>query len=151
MKEKDIELYRNLLTAYNVKSTCARVKVSSIIVKNGRVVSTGWNGVPSGHVHCEEVFAGRDMTDEVVKAEHKEFSERNEIHSEQNCIASAAKNGVSTEGCDMYVSISPCTACAKLIIASGIKSVYYLQPYDRETHGLELLQKSGIKVEQFKL
>ena len=126
MNAKDKDLYKNLLTAYNVKSTCARVKVSSIIVKNGRVVSTGWNGVPSGHTHCEDIFAGKDMNDEIVKEEHRIFSERNEIHSEQNCIASAAKNGVSTEGCDMYVSISPCTACAKLIIASGIKNVYYL-------------------------
>lgn len=149
MKDKDKELYRSLLNIYNTKSTCARVKVSSVIVKNGRVISSGWNGVAGGHTHCADIFAGRDMNDEIVKQEHKIFSERNEIHSEQNCIASAAKNGVSTEGCDMYVSISPCTACAKLIIASGIKSVYYLEPYDRETYGIQLLRDSNIIVEQF--
>lgn len=148
MKEKDKELYRSLLQAYNTKSTCARVQVSAIIVKGGRVVSTGWNGVPSGHQHCEDVFAGLDMTNEEVKLKHKEFSEKNEVHAEQNCLASAARNGVSTEGCTLIVSISPCTACAKLIIACGIKEVYYMQPYDRETYGLELLVKSGIKVEQ---
>jgi len=148
LKEKDKELYKNLLKCFESKSTCARVKVSAIIVKNGRVISTGWNGVPAGHIHCEDVFKGKDVLDENVKAEHKEYSDKNEIHAEQNCLMASAKNGVSTEGCDMFVSISPCTACAKLIIASGIKNVYYVELYDRETYGLELLKKSNIKVEQ---
>lgn len=136
------------MKSFETKSTCARVKVASIIVKNGRIVSTGWNGVLSKHKHCVEVFQGKDMTEEKVKAEHKVFSEMNEVHAEQNSISSAAKNGISTEGCDLIVSISPCTACAKLIIASGIKNVYYVEKYDRETYGLDLLTNSGIKVEQ---
>lgn len=148
MKDIDKQLYKSLLKSFETKSTCARVKVASIIVKNGRIVSTGWNGSLSKHVHCLDIFQGKDMTDESVKAEHKIFSEMNEVHAEQNSISSAAKNGISTDGCDLIVSISPCTACAKLIIASGIKNVYYVEKYDRETYGLELLIKSGIKIEQ---
>ena len=66
------------------------------------------------------------------------------IHAEQNALGWAARNGVSTEGADLYISISPCSYCAKLIVAAGIKKVYYLKEYDRDSNGIAFLNKNGI-------
>ena len=122
MNTKDIETFSEVLDIFAKRSTCARLQVASLLIKNGRIISTGWNGVPAGMEHCEHVFAGQDMTDPEVKEKHRLFSEDNELHAEQNCIANAPIRG---EGCDIFVSVSPCKQCAKLIIAEGIKSVYY--------------------------
>lgn len=136
--------YRKMLKIIEEDSTCIRLHVGAIIVLDDRIVSTGWNGVPAKHEHCCDRF--KDHSDKDMLEQHKEFSEKNEIHAEQNAIAFAARKGISTENCDIYVSISPCTACAKLIIAAGIKRVFYETLYDRETYGLDLLKKSGVEL-----
>lgn len=144
-------------------STCVRVKVAAIITKSGRTVSTGWNGVPSEHTHCEDLFKiikkpvpfgpydpnkepykyffnGAELTKEEFLSEHHKFSEENETHAEANAIAFAAKNSISTEGSEMFVTITPCSSCAKLILASGVKKLYYKSVYDRNPAGFELLK-----------
>jgi dCMP deaminase len=108
----------------------------------------GWNGVPAGHQHCCDVFAGKDMTDPVVREEHRIFSELYELHAEQNCLSYAARHGIETDGADLWVEVSPCNMCSKLIIAHGIKNVFYKTLYDRETNGLKLLENQGIKVQK---
>lgn len=123
-------------------STCARVSVGCCIMKDNRIISTGWNGVPKGNKHCEDVFRELFPQEEDEWSaedkerflfEHGEFSKKFEIHAEQNAIAFAARNGLSLEGCDLFVSISPCQDCAKLIVASGIKRVFYIKEYDRDS------------------
>ena len=147
---KKRRLYYKVLKAFEEASTCGRVKVSSVIVKNGRIISTGWNGVPSGKKHCEDHFSesGFDVSMSYMKEEHHKFAKRNEIHAEQNSIAYAARNGISTNGAQLYTSWSPCTECAKLICAAGISKVYYLEEYDRETAGIAFLEDNGISVIQ---
>jgi dCMP deaminase len=125
-------------------STCIRKKVGAILVKENRIISIGYNGVLPGKKHCEDLFKSRVM-DKQFYNQHNEFSRLNEVHAEQNCIAYAAKHGIKTEGSNLYVTISPCKDCSKIIIASGIKKVVYLEYYDREPEGIQLLEENNIK------
>ncbi len=139
-----MNIYNDILEVFEKKSTCVRLQVAAIIVSDDRIISTGWNGVPKGHKHCNQIFNATDQA--TIDQDHRTFSEQNEIHAEQNAIAFAARKGIATENCDLYVSVSPCTACAKLIISAGIKNVYYKKLYDRETYGLDLLKQSNINL-----
>jgi len=152
MKKKSVILYKKILEAFAEQSTCIRVKVAAIIVRNGRIISTGWNGVPSGQDHCEHVFNFHPALEtgdheEFLKVHYK-FAEKNEIHAEQNAISYAARNGIMTSGADIYTSISPCTNCAKLICASGIKKVFYVKEYDRDKEGIFFLKSNNIVCEE---
>ncbi len=104
--------------------------------------------MPSKQKHCCDVFAGRDMTDPVAREEHRLFSEENELHAEQNCLAYAGRHGIATDGADLFVEVSPCSQCAKLIIAHGIKKVFYRTKYDRSNNGITLLQNAGVEVNE---
>lgn len=145
-------------------STCVKRRVGAVLVKDLRILSTGYNGTPSGFCNCKDVF-GNGPNEVATKAifykddfsnslnskksykgyyfTHHEFAERFEIHAEQNCIAFAAKNGVSTEECTLYVTTAPCVHCAKIIIASGIKKVVYNEIYKNDM-GIQLLKEAGI-------
>ncbi|MFH0882182.1 MAG: dCMP deaminase family protein, partial [bacterium] len=101
--------------------TCDRARVGAVIVKDKRVIASGYGGAPSGSVTC----------DEVGHAMHNEHCVRT-VHAEMNAIAQAARFGPSTDGCDMYVTVMPCFNCAKMIAAVGIKRVYYLNEYHPE-------------------
>lgn len=149
-------------------STCVKRKVGAVLVKDLRILSTGYNGTPSGFCNCCDVF-GNGPKEIATKAifykndfpnslnskksyeghyfTHHEFSEKYEIHAEQNCLAIAAKNGISTNGCELYITTAPCAQCAKLIIASGIKKVYYKEIY-KNNFGIELLNERNIMCEQ---
>lgn len=142
----NLELYKEILGVFEKKSSCARLKVAAILVRDNRIISTGWNGVPSNQIHCCDHFKDKDP--DYIKNNHAEFSRNNELHAEQNAIAYSAKSGTSTNGSTIYVSVSPCTECAKLIIASGIISVYFLREYDRGIEGIQLLERAGIPVKK---
>ena len=97
------------------QSTCVRVKVGAVITVNNRIVSTGYNGVPSGMKHCAEVFSSiKPMSESQFLSSHHEFSSKFKLHAEQNAIAFCAKRGVSVEGGTLYVTITPCQDCLKL-------------------------------------
>ena len=113
-------------------SKAERKKVGAILVKAGRIISTGYNGTPSGFDNnCEE----NGKTKPEV------------LHAESNAIAKCARSTESSEGSVLYVTLSPCLECAKLIIQCGIKEVYFSELY-RNTDGLDLLKKAKIKYEQ---
>lgn len=113
-------------------SKAERKKVGAILVKAGRIISTGYNGTPSGFDNnCEE----NGKTKPEV------------LHAESNAIAKCAKSTESSDQSVLYVSLSPCLECAKLIIQCGIKEVYFSELY-RNTDGLDLLKKAKIKYEQ---
>lgn len=137
-------------------STCVKRKVGAVLVKDLRILSTGYNGTPSGLPNCEDIFGNgpNEISTKMVFPHlehspkgyyftHHEFSERYEIHAEQNCLSFAAKNGVSTDGCTLYVTTAPCVHCAKIIIASGIKKVVYKEIYKNDM-GIQLLADAGI-------
>jgi|TARA_Y100000310_G_scaffold301954_1_gene338853 dCMP deaminase len=145
------KFFKKILKDTEEMSTCARMRVASLIVKDGRIVSTGWNGVPSGKIHCRDFFHNRDVIRDMLGyADHHKFSEKNEIHAEQNAIGFASRNGLSTKDSDLYISVSPCIYCAKLIWAAGIKNVYYIEEYDRSIEGIEFLNENNIKCKELK-
>jgi len=118
--------------AYAQLSHAKRNHVGAVIVKDNRVISVGYNGMPSGWDNaCEHDFFG-DTKKEV-------------LHAESNALMFAARTGTATEGCDLVVTLSPCFECAKLILQAGIKAVYYKEQY-RDAEGIAFLKKSKIKV-----
>lgn len=147
MCNKDVRLFSKVLTALEERSTCARIQVACLATKDGRIISTGWNGVDSGEQHCKDHFANH--THEQMLIEHRDFSLKNERHAEDNCTRFAASNGISLKGADMYISYNPCPNCAQLIIDAGVRNVYFKLTYDRmPTEGPDLLKKAGIDVYQ---
>lgn len=116
-----------------------RAKVGCIIVsKNGQVISHGWNGMPKGF----------DNNCEYEDAEGNLHTKPEVLHAESNAILKCCKFGnASTDGSTIYVTLSPCVNCAKLIIQSGIKRVCYKEKY-RDTSGIDFLKENGIIVEQ---
>jgi dCMP deaminase len=126
------------------RSTCLRPReidgqVGAILVKEGRVISTGYAGSPRGMPHCLDEGCLMDG-DACVRT----------IHAEANAIAFAAKSGTSTDGTTMYCTLAPCLSCAKLIINSGVKEVIFLNDY-RITDGIELLIVAGVRVRKYEL
>lgn len=146
-------------------SYCVRAKVGCIIEKNGNIISFGYNGTPTGMVNCCEDKLrmngdeGAWLDPETVEAqfpfedEHGRFrliSKPSVLHAESNAILKAAKAGISTDGATMYLTLSPCIDCAKLIIQSGIQRVVYSELFYRDNGSVEFL-KQFIKVEQYEL
>ncbi|NLR94230.1 deoxycytidylate deaminase [Flammeovirga agarivorans] len=125
-------------------SRCVRLKVGAIIVKNGNIISMGYNGTPKGFDNaCEfELESSNEETGEktVVLKTKEEV-----LHAEANAITKAAKSTYSTDGASIYCTDSCCFGCAKLIIQAGIVKFYYKREY-RDTSGLDLLRKAGIEV-----
>lgn len=109
-------------------SKCVSHHVGAVIVKNKRIISVGYNGTPPGLPNCCEVF-DKDNFDPVV---HRSWQKVNEIHAEMNALAFAAKQGDNIDGCDLYVTVSPCEDCLKNLSVAGIKNIYYLYLYDVE-------------------
>jgi len=124
-------------------STCLSKQVGAVLVnEDNRILMTGYNGTVKGCQHCEDYFkpilvdgklADRDM--------HHSWSLLNEIHAESNIIAYCAKNGISTKGTTLYITLSPCINCAKLIAQAGIANVYYKERYDLDDTGIKFLDK----------
>jgi dCMP deaminase len=135
-----------LKTAYLLgqESHCVSKQVGCLIVKDGRIVSTGINGTPKKYKNCDEVFNIHNFDRE----EHHTWSKIHEIHGETNAIAFAAKNDIGIEGADIYTILQPCDECLKMIIAAGIKKIYYVNTYDKALKGNDLW--NSIEYEQVK-
>jgi len=136
-----------MLSIVKKRSTCLRRDVSAIIVKDNRIISTGYNGSPKGVRHCEELGCLREQMG-VPSGQRHELCRG--IHAEQNAIVQAAVYGVSINGATIYISHSPCVLCAKMIINAGIKNVKYLEGYPDES-SLEILNEAGVIVEKLDL
>lgn len=122
--------------------TCDRKKVGVVIVRDGRCVSWGYNGAPPGLPHCEENNHGWGW--EHGPKHGSDMGCRNATHAEANALAFAARQGISTDGTELFASVSPCETCARLIIAAGIIRVYYHEEY-RKDDGIRLLTTAGIE------
>lgn len=127
------------------RSTCTRRKVGAVIVKDNRILTTGYNGVPSGLKHCADRGCLRDDM-KIPSGERQELCMG--VHAEQNAIIQAAKYGISLEGSTIYVTNQPCVTCIKMIINVGIVRVVYLNSYNDEL-SKHLWLEAGIKVESF--
>lgn len=132
------------------RTTCIRRAVGAIVVKDRRILATGYNGVPSGLSHCEETGCLREQQG-VPSGQRHEICRG--LHAEQNAIIQAAKSGTNLNGGILYCTTQPCVVCAKMIINTGIKEVVYTNPYPDEL-SMSMLNEAGIKLrvlEDFKL
>lgn len=152
MAESWDKTFLGIASLYALHSTCKKHKVGAIIVRDKRVISTGYNGVAAGFTHCEEIYKDVDFKVDIEKSkEHHEWSIRNEIHAEQNCIVYAAKNGIKINADDeMFITLAPCINCAKLIVSLGIKRVVYADDSPKSCDGIDFLKSCGISVEKYK-
>lgn len=134
----------NIATELASASKCVSKQVGAVIVKDGRILSTGYNGTPAGYQNC------RDHWNNEYTSEHHEWSKTYEIHAEMNAIIWAARKGISIEGATIYVTLEPCSECSKNLIASGITRIVYAKPYEHnhsETIS-KFLQDNGVIIEQ---
>jgi dCMP deaminase len=141
MKEKFKRAYMKTAETFAELSSARRLKVGAIVVKDDRIISIGYNGMPAGwDNNCEnEVLYEDGGTLLETKAEV--------LHAESNAVAKLAKSHDSGEGSTLFVTHAPCLHCAKLIYQSGIKQVIYSQQY-RDDSGLKFLERSGVILEQ---
>ena len=140
-----IQTHLRVAQEYAGLSKARRLKVACLIIKDNRILSIGINGTPSGFDNrCEDCIyhcigtCGHDVNNELI-------TKSEVIHSEQNAISFSAKHGISTNNCIMVLTHSPCFECAKLIIQSGIKEVYYGEQY-RITDAIDFLKNCNVKV-----
>ena len=160
MPKTDInEVYMNIAAEIGKLSYAERKQVGAILVKDGSIISTGYNGTPHGFDNnCEETKIkyydnpdvaeilqdqGWHLSTEPPFDARKQVTKREVLHAESNAISKVAKSTHSSEGSVLYVTLSPCYECAKLIIQSGIKRVVYKEQY-RMVDGIQLLLKAGI-------
>lgn len=128
------------------RSTCIRRNIGAIIVKDKRILATGYNGAPSGLPHCLDIGCLREKLG-IPSGERQEICRA--LHAEQNAIIQAAKHGTPVEGATIYTTTQPCNVCAKMIINAGIKKVVYRDPYPDKMSG-EFLSQAGIQVVRHK-
>lgn len=123
------------------RSTCLRRKTGAVIVREKRILTTGYNGAPSGIRHCDEAGCLRESLS-IPSGERHELCRG--LHAEQNAILQAALHGVSLRDAEIYTTHEPCIVCAKMLINVGIRKIYYLEPYPDEL-SRELLEEAGIE------
>jgi dCMP deaminase len=139
MKQKFIDAYMDVAERFAKLSSAKRLQVGAIVVKDDRIISIGYNGMPSGwDNNCEDYIQLSDNT--VITKTKPEV-----IHAEANAIAKLAKGNESGDGSIMFLTHAPCLDCAKQVYTTGIKKVYYQNSY-KNTQGLDFLEKCGVEV-----
>ncbi len=136
-----------ILNAVSQRATCNRGRSGALIVKENRIIATGYVGAPAGSQECDEI--GHLFEERQDKQGKTTKHCIRTIHAEQNAIAQAARFGVSTNNAVIYCTMEPCINCAKLIIASGIKKVNALYAYQSSHHAKQLLKESGVELVTF--
>jgi len=124
------------------RATCDRGKSGCVIVKDRRILATGYVGAPSGLAHCDEV--GHMLRDVIAPNGLMSKHCIRTIHAEQNAICQAAKFGISLEGATLYCTMEPCFSCAKMIVNCGIKRVVCQKRYHAGSDTRQLFKKTGI-------
>jgi dCMP deaminase len=141
-------IYMELAQKLAQRSHCVKMHVGAVLTKDTRIVSLGYNGPPAGTHNCDvewpEHGCPRDSKGSCSLA----------LHAEQNAILYASKNNVSVEGSTLYITLSPCIACARIIFTTGIRKVIYLNSYAEykkipSDEGVDFLKKFGVDVIQF--
>jgi dCMP deaminase len=143
------DIYMELAESLSGRSHCVKAQVGAVLTKDTRIVSLGYNGPPAGTHNCDEQWPNegcpRDSKGSCSLA----------LHAEQNAILYAHKNNISLENATLYVTLSPCIACARVIYSVGIKRVYYLNSYAafkglKNDEGVDFLMKFGVDAIAFK-
>ena len=138
----------NLATDLAKRSHCVKAQVGAVLTKDTRIISIGYNGPPAGTHNCDEDFPDvgcpRDSKNSCSLA----------LHAEENAILYAVKNGATLEGTTLYLTLSPCLSCARLIFSSGIKKVWFKNSYAEykglpTDEGVDFLNKFGVETLKF--
>lgn len=140
------EYFMSIAQIVKTRSNCLRDQVGVVIIKNKRIVATGYNGTPVGIKNCFQGGCKRcaDRDKNILKpGESKDTCIC--VHAEQNAIVQSAYHGISTKGGTLYTTMSMCVQCARLIINGGIEKVISAKEYT-DTHGLKLLKRAGVEV-----
>jgi dCMP deaminase len=147
-KPKFETIFMDLAANLAKKSHCVKAQVGAVLTKDTRIISIGYNGPPAGTHNCDIEWpkdgCPRDSKGSCSLA----------LHAEQNAILYAIKNNSSVEGATLYITLSPCIACARVIYTVGIKKVYYLNSYAQYKglavdEGVAFLEKFGVEVHQY--
>lgn len=144
IKEKYLGTYMKTAKLFAEHSTAIRKKVGAIIVKDDRIISIGYNGMPSGWNNVCEYWS------ETAQLESEWKTKPEVLHAESNAIAKLARSSESGNGASLFVTCSPCLECAKLIYQSGIQEVFYNEEY-RSNDGIEFLTKCNIPVRKLEI
>ena len=146
MKQKFIDAYMDVAERFAQLSSAVRLQVGAIVVKDDRIISIGYNGMPAGWDNvCEEKVYWIDGS-LVDDAGYYDLKTKLEVlHAEANAITKLARSSESGDGASIFVTHAPCMNCAKLIYQSGIDTVYYRTSY-RDTSGVDFLAKSDVEV-----
>jgi dCMP deaminase len=142
MKQKWIDAFMDTAERFAQLSSAKRLQVGAVVVKDNRIISIGYNGMPSGWDNtCEEIIETHEDGGVVTKTKDEV------IHAEANAISKLAKSGDSGDGADLFCTHAPCIHCAKIIYGAGVKKVYYRNSY-RDEVGLQFLERCGIEIEK---
>lgn len=142
------QIFMKLATDLAQRSHCVKAQVGAVLAKDTRIISIGYNGPPAGTHNCDEEWpetgCPRDSKNSCSLA----------LHAEENAILYAVKNGASLEGSTLYITLSPCLPCARIIYSSGIKKVFYLNSYAEykglsSDEGVDFLNKFGVEAQKF--
>jgi len=148
MKPAFDDIFMELAVNLSKRSHCIRRQVGAVLTKDTRIISIGYNGPPSGTHNCDiewpETGCPKDSKGSCSLA----------LHAEQNAIIYAVKNGTLIAGGTLYVTLSPCISCARIIFSTGIKKVFYLHSYAEykgipTDEGVEFLRKFGVEVSKY--
>jgi dCMP deaminase len=151
MSKKSLDhIYMHLAADLAARSHCVRAQVGAVLTKDTRIISIGYNGPPPGTHNCDEEWpetgCERDSRGSCSLA----------LHAEENAILYASKNGSKIEGSTLYTTLSPCIACARLILSSGIKKVLYMDSYAEykglpSDEGVDFLRRFGVEVNKYQI
>lgn len=141
------EYFMSIAKLVGTRSTCLRRAVGAVLVKDKRILATGYNGAPTGIRHCIEAGCLRE-TLEVKPGEKHELCRG--LHAEQNVIIQAAYYGVMTQGTTLYSTHKPCIICSKMLINAGVKKVLFLDGYP-DAMADEMLAEANIELERLLL
>jgi dCMP deaminase len=139
------EYFMQIAHLVKTRATCPRRSVGAVVVRDKRILCTGYNGSPMGLPHCPDGGPENDWPVGCMRAGHCIRS----LHAEQNCLLQAAKMGVSCDGAEIYVTCQPCNMCAKMIINAGIRRVVYEGDYPDE-YSLELFRSAQTTVDRYR-
>lgn len=134
------EYFATLARQVSTRTTCLRRAVGAVVVKDNRILATGYNGVPAGMKHCRQTGCLREKMG-VPSGERQEICRG--LHAEQNAIIQAARYGIDISGAKIYITTQPCITCAKMLVNAGISEIIYANPYPDEL-SLGILDEAGI-------
>lgn len=146
MRPSWTEYFMEIAKLVATRSTCLRRQVGAVLVRDKRILSTGYNGAPSGVDHCLDVGCLREQLG-IPSGQRHELCRA--VHAEQNAIIQAALHGVSTKGAILYCTTQPCVLCAKMLINAGVEEIFFQGSYPDEL-ALSLLKEAKVKLNLLK-